>query len=590
MCRLHRVAARKWGRAGSLLSQALLLSQFHVLFYSSRPLPNTFALLFVTAACASWAAAPSLPTAAATANSGGSDTTAAVAAHAYWKAWGWSWQIAQACGMLTAATVWFRCDMLVFLFPALICMLWQHKVGIVPLVAFGLVFGVGTLALTVGVDSVFWGRWLWPEGEVFFFNAIQGGSVAWGTSPWHWYVTSALPRALLGALPLCVLFLLQGLFGAAGLGKAHQGELLGMVCSSLVFVLLYSYLPHKELRFLLPGLPVLTLGAGYALANLLPSTEGQTDHKPAISSDQRRSKAASCAAWLPGSAVALLAVALNTAATWTLFLPASYRNYPGGEALQRVHGLHDSAVLGGLLPPPLSFGPLQRMCNGDFAQNFSDTPSGCWNTLHEVQYEAGTTSVLFSAARVVDVLPAFLKPPGMPEARHAAPHLPFTPPTGQAAAHMESWGIAPVRVHICTKAAMTGVSRFGERGVPWLYSKNESEALQALPPTDWAEMFEYVIAEPGDKRAKSEHFDVVFRVRALDSGRSVASLLRGMLSQNGLSMQLLHEALQVWTHMQSEQLLVLRSWRLRARGTMGAAEEQNPTAISQVHADGRLMK
>jgi len=42
----------------------------------------------------------------------------------------------------------------------------------------GLVF----LCLTIVVDSVFWNRPLWPEGEVLYFNTILNRSHQWGVS------------------------------------------------------------------------------------------------------------------------------------------------------------------------------------------------------------------------------------------------------------------------------------------------------------------------------------------------------------------------------------------------------------------------
>ncbi len=52
-------------------------------------------------------------------------------------------------------------------------MLLERQISIVTGLAIGALAAISSLAVTVLVDSIFWGRWLWPEGEVLWFNTAE---------------------------------------------------------------------------------------------------------------------------------------------------------------------------------------------------------------------------------------------------------------------------------------------------------------------------------------------------------------------------------------------------------------------------------
>lgn len=97
-----------------------------------------------------------------------------------------------------------------------------------------------------------------------------------------------------------------------------------LLLPSLAYLALYSALPHKELRFIFPALPALNAVAARGLAKLYVGWRGSPR-------------------WLSHARVGLVvSVLLASVAITTVFTAASMNNYPGGEALARMHDWHDA--------------------------------------------------------------------------------------------------------------------------------------------------------------------------------------------------------------------------------------------------------
>ncbi|CAH1767859.1 3720_t:CDS:2, partial [Entrophospora sp. SA101] len=103
------------------------------------------------------------------------------------------------------------------------------------------------LALTLIIDSYFWQTFMWPEFFAFHFNVILGKSVDWGVSPFHIYFTSFLPRLLLLSLPLSILSIFVD-------QRTHEFFL-----PMIIFVFLFSFLGHKEWRFIVYVVPIFNM-------------------------------------------------------------------------------------------------------------------------------------------------------------------------------------------------------------------------------------------------------------------------------------------------------------------------------------------
>lgn len=238
--------------------------------------------------------------------------------------------------LLTLATVIFRSELALLLGSHCLYMFFKSRslasawsmtrYVILPAAVTGAIVG---LLLTVSIDTYFWQSPtpIWPELAAFLSNVFPSkdglGASAWGTSPWHWYLTSALPRLLLN--PVVLVLIAWGLTSTT-----LRPAISDLLVPSLGYTLLYSILPHKETRFLFPILPPITT----ALALCANSLSIGSDR----SSWKRRFHA-----------LLLSSTILTTLVSTVILLPLSAQTYPGAHALQSLHTLS------------LNYGPQPRL-------------------------------------------------------------------------------------------------------------------------------------------------------------------------------------------------------------------------------------
>ncbi|TKY68884.1 Dol-P-Man:Man(7)GlcNAc(2)-PP-Dol alpha-1,6-mannosyltransferase [Spatholobus suberectus] len=304
----RRQIRNKFGHQVEAFFVILTAIQFHFLFYCTRPLPNILALGLVNLA------------------------------YGYW----FEGRFYAALNSLIFATTVFRCDMLLLLCSIGLQLLLVHKkISVWGALKHCTGMALFCIGLTILVDSIMWKRLSWPEFEVFWFNSVLNKSSEWGTHAFHWYFTSALPRSLLAAYPLS----LFGLF--------VDRRVRSFTLPVLAFILLYSKLPHKELRFIISSVPIFNLSASIA------SNRIYNNKKKMI--------------WNLLFLILLGLLLMSLGGTITTFMASSW-NYPSGHALKELHGIgfhNDTDERWVHIDTFSAMNGISRFCESDFPWRYS---------------------------------------------------------------------------------------------------------------------------------------------------------------------------------------------------------------------------
>ncbi|KAF9372880.1 hypothetical protein CPB97_000960 [Podila verticillata] len=122
-----------------------------------------------------------------------------------------------------------------------------------------LIGGVAILGSAVLDSTLLYDHWMLTPLNFVRVNVLEGISLFYGSSPWHWYLSQGLPILFGIYIPLVLFGIWQSCKATGGLNQGLKSQVLSLCLWTLV---VYSSLQHKEWRFLYPILyPLLPFGA-----------------------------------------------------------------------------------------------------------------------------------------------------------------------------------------------------------------------------------------------------------------------------------------------------------------------------------------
>lgn len=145
--------------------------------------------------------------------------------------------------------------------------------SLIPFIIAGFTVFIPVVGLSILVDSWYYGIEHFPVITAFnFYNAnlAEGLSLYFGVHSIYYYLLTVIPLIFLGTTPLVIIGAYQYGKDRLFIKKDNYGTPY-MLLFVIFYLFVYSFIQHKEPRFLLPIVPFCYLMIGYVIAKVVKS-------------------------------------------------------------------------------------------------------------------------------------------------------------------------------------------------------------------------------------------------------------------------------------------------------------------------------